>query len=171
MFNKRKIKKWFNQGQLAWVERNHQQAVYFFKLVIETSIKHGGIRLNDCFSSLVLLGDIYSEERCFEEAELLYRMAAGMDFSAKFVLLKKELFHDESNVEIDIKQWLKKNMIDFTDVIQARDGKNWIYLIDEEQINYKAMITSKKVLNATGETVKADTLWSYEDYIDTPSIS
>lgn len=170
MFNKWNINKWFNQGQQALNEKDTQQAVYFFKLVIETSIKNGGKQLNECFSSLVLLGDIYNKEGCYEEADLFYCMAAKMDFSAKFVLLKKELFHDESNYEVDRKKWLKKNMIDFTDIIQAKDNKNWTFLIEEGEINDQIRISSTKRTVLAQEEITGDSLWSYEDCLDTPSL-
>ncbi|MGX7265770.1 hypothetical protein [Enterococcus crotali] len=170
MFKKRKIKKWFEHAQQALNENQLQQAVYFFKLVIETSIKNGGIQLNECFSSFVLLGDIYNEEQCVEEADQLYRMAAGMDFSAKFVLLKKELFHDDSSYEIDRKEWLKKNMIDSTDIIQASDSKNWTFLIEEGEINYLRRTSSKEINKATVEEFDVESLWMYEEYLDSPSM-
>ncbi|ALS02931.1 hypothetical protein ATZ33_16550 [Enterococcus silesiacus] len=170
MFNKRKIKKWFEQAQQALNENQMQQAVYFLKLVIETSIKNGGIQLNECFSSFVLLGDIYNEEQCFEEADRLYRMAASMDFSAKFVLLKKELFHDDSNYEVASKNWLKKNMIDSTDIIQASDGKNWTFLIEEGEISYSARASSKESNKAALEEFDVESLWTYEDCLDSPSM-
>ncbi|MBO0472360.1 hypothetical protein IGL98_002866 [Enterococcus sp. DIV0840] len=170
MFNKLKIKKWFKQGQQALDVKDDQQAIYFLKLVIETSIKNGGIKLNECFSSFVLLGDIYSREKYFEEADLLYHMAAGIDFSAKFILLKKELFHDDSHYEVDRKKWLKENMIDFTDIIQAKDGKNWTFLIEEGKISYQTMLSSKKRPIPVLEEITGDSFWSYEDCLDTSNI-
>lgn len=167
MFKKGKIKKWFRQGEQALNEKDEQQAVYFFKLVIETSIKNGGIQLNECFNSFVLLGDIYNKEMCFEEADQLYRMAAGIDFSAKFVLLKNEIAHDDLNYEVDRKKWLKKNMIDFTDIIQAKNGKNWTFLIEEGEINYQTMFSSKKVNHSEQNAIKEDSFWFYEESLDT----
>ena len=167
MFNKRKIKKWFKQGQQALNEKDDQQAVRFLKLVIETSIKNGGIQLNKCFSSLVWLGDIYSRERCFEEADQFYHMAARIDFSAKFILLKKELFHCDSDYEINRKKWLKKNMIDSTDIIQTKDNKNWTFLIEEGEINCQTTLSSKKKILSETEESTGESFWSYEDYSDT----
>lgn len=170
MLNKRKIKKWFEQAQQAVHEKQIQQAVYFLKLVIETSIKNGGIQLNECFSSFVLLGDIYNEKQCFEEADQLYRMAAGMDFSAKFVLLKKELFHDDSTYDEDSEEWLKKNMIDFTDIIQASDSKNWTFLIAEGEISYSAKASSKATNKVALEEFDGESLWTYEECLDSAGL-
>lgn len=167
MFNKRKIKKWFKQGQQALDEKDDQQAVYFFKLVVETSIKNGGIQLNECFSSLVLLGDIYSREMCFEEADQFYHVATGIDFSAKFLLLKKELFHVDSNYEVDRKKWLKDNMIDFTDIIQTKDNKNWTFLLEEGETTYQTTLSSKKKAISVSQENAEASFWSYEDYFDT----
>lgn len=168
MFKKRKIKKWFEQGKHSLEAKDYQQAVYFFKLVIEASIKNGGIQLNECFNAFISLGDIYNEELCFEEADKLYRMAAGMDFSAKFVLLKEELFHDDSKYNLDRKKWLKKNMIDFTDIIQANDGKKWIFLIEEGKTRQPKLIPTKK--RKPPVPIDEESFWSYEDYLDTQNI-
>lgn len=170
MFNKRKIRKWFKQGQLALKENDHQQAVYFFKLTIETSIKNGGIQLNECFNAFVLLGDIYSEQMCFGEADQLYRMAAGLDFSAKYVLLKQELFHDETNYETNSKKWLEKNMIDFTDIIQTKDRKNWHFLIEEGKISLQKLLPPNKIEDQMQVETDQDFVWSYEECADIPNM-
>ncbi|MEI5994639.1 hypothetical protein [Candidatus Enterococcus mansonii] len=169
MFNKRKIKKWFKFGQQAWSQKDYQQAVYFFKLVVETSVKYGGIQRNDCFRALVFLGDIYQEALCFKEADNLYQMAAGMDFSAKLVLLEKELFHAELKNEKNKQKWLQKNMIDHTNIIQTKDGKTWTFLIEDENHDHQAILSSKnKETNGTSaEEIKEDDYWSYEDYLET----
>jgi tetratricopeptide (TPR) repeat protein len=167
MFNKRKISMWFHQGELAVNAKDQEQAVYFFKLVIETSIKSGGIQLNECFNALVYLGDVYNEEGCFEEAELLYQMAAGLDHNAKYVLLVNDLFHDDSGYHEDKKLWLKKNMIDYTDIIQSRKKNSWQFLIDEKTIKYKkaSLVGVREETNE--KNTMDDAFWSYEDSLDT----
>lgn len=155
---------WFEQGQHALGSKDYQQAVYFLKLVIETSIKNGGLCLNECFNAFILLGDIFNAELCYEEADQLYRMAAGMDFSAKFVLLTEELFHDDSHYRADRKKWLKKNRIDFTDIIQSTDNKNWSFLIEEEKNSVTPILSSKKRKCPT--TIDDESFWLYEDYLE-----
>ncbi|GGC93507.1 hypothetical protein [Enterococcus wangshanyuanii] len=167
MFNKRKIKKWFKYGEMAIETKDYKQAVYFFKLVIEGSMKHGGIRFNDCFNALVHLGDIYNEEHCFDEAEQLYRMAAGMDSSAKYVLLKDEFFHTEFGYELDRKKWLKRNMIDYTDIIQAKKKNHWGFLIDETKTEKKYGSAVKKIKKQSKTDPSEEFVWAYGDSLDT----